>query len=405
MEFTITRDEFFKGLQRAQGVADTKGAIPILSNILIEVEKSGIWIYATDLKIGIKGFYAAEVKNKGKFTINARKIFDIVRELPEKDIHIRQESKVVSQQSAVEGEELSSEGQGPALSEVEGAEESIGLWINLSCGNYKTRLPGLPVDEFPAFPSYGEDYLVKFKPDRLREMVKKTIFSISADETRYTLNGTLLEVDSEVVKMVSTDGHRLSYIRSLDSEVKKQKAAEKKISVIMPQKTTAELLKLVEDGDEAVLFSMYENHVVFKKGDFILVSRVIDGQFPNYDAVIPQNNDKRIIINKELFIHALKRVSLLSDERSKMVKFKIEKNSMELISDTAGIGEAKETIDVKYDKEGLSVGLNAKYLIDVANAADSEEIFLDMKDSASPTLFMPSNDENYKCVVMPMRLQ
>ncbi len=388
MEFTITKNEFFKGLQRAQGVADTKGAIPILSNILIEAEKSGIWIYATDLKVGIKGFYSAEVKSKGKFTINAKKLFDIVRELPEKDIHIIQ-SMAGSQQPPAEGQE-------PPVQE---------LWINLSCGNYKTRLSGLPVDEFPAFPSYGEDYLVKFKPAKLREMIKKTIFSISADETRYTLNGTLLEVEGEVVKMVSTDGHRLSYIKSPDSEVKKQKAAEKKISVIMPQKTTAELLKLVEEGDDAVLFSMYENHVVFKKGDFILVSRVIDGQFPNYEAVIPQNNDKRIIINKELFIHALRRVSLLSDEKSKMVKFKIEKNGMELISDTVGIGEAKESIDVKYDNEGLSVGLNAKYLIEVANAVDSEDIFLDIKDSTSPTLFMPSNDENYKCVVMPMRLQ
>lgn len=389
MEFTITRDEFFKGLQRAQGVADTKGAIPILSNILIEAEKSGIWIYATDLKIGIKGFYSAEVKSKGKFTINAKKIFDIVRELPDKDISIVQ-PEAESPQPAAEGHE---------------PQELQGLWINLSCGNYKTRLSGLPVDGFPAFPSYDEDYLVKFKPDRLRDMVKKTIFSISADETRYALNGTLLEVEGEVVKMVSTDGHRLSYIKSPDSEVKKERVAEKKISVIMPQKTTTELIKLVEDGDDAVLFSMYENHVVFKRGDFILVARVIDGQFPNYEALIPQNNDKRVIINKEIFIHALKRVSLLSDERSKMVRFNIEKNSMELISDTAGIGEAKETMDVRYDNEWLSVGLNAKYLLDVANAVDSEEIFLDMKDSTSPTLFMPSNDENYKCVVMPMRLQ
>ncbi len=379
MEFSITKGEFFKGLQKSQGVADTKGAIPILSNILIEVVDSGIWIYATDLNIGIKGFYKASVKNKGKFTVNARKLFDIVRELPDADI-------TVSQKSGSKRKEL----------EAESAE----LWINLSCGNYKTRLSGLPVDEFPAFPSYGEDYLVKFEPSQLKDMVKKTIFSISSDETRYTLNGTLLEADENTIKMVSTDGHRLSYIKN-----ENPKTVEKKINVIIPQKTTSELLKLVEDGEEAVLFSIYENHVVFKKENFVLVSRVIDGQFPNYDVVLPKNNDKRVIVNKDVLIHALKRVSLLSDEKSKMVKFNIEKDNIELISDTAGIGEAKEKIDVKYDGEGLSIGLNARYLLDIMSAVDSDEIFFDIKDPVSPTLFMPMNNENYKCVIMPMRLQ
>lgn len=379
MEFSITKGEFFKGLQKSQGVADTKGAIPILSNILIEVVDSGIWIYATDLNIGIKGFYKASVKTKGKFTVNARKLFDIVRELPDADIN-------VSQKSGSKRKEL----------EAESAE----LWINLSCGNYKTRLSGLPVDEFPAFPSYGEDYLVKFEPSQLKDMVKKTIFSISSDETRYTLNGTLLEADENTIKMVSTDGHRLSYIKN-----ENPKTVEKKINVIIPQKTTSELLKLVEDGEEAVLFSIYENHVVFKKENFVLVSRVIDGQFPNYDVVLPKNNDKRVIVNKDVLIHALKRVSLLSDEKSKMVKFNIEKDNIELISDTAGIGEAKEKIDVKYDGEGLSIGLNARYLLDIMSAVDSDEIFFDIKDPVSPTLFMPLNNENYKCVIMPMRLQ
>ncbi|OGW03050.1 MAG: DNA polymerase III subunit beta [Nitrospinae bacterium RIFCSPLOWO2_01_FULL_39_10] len=379
MEFSITKGEFFKGLQKSQGVADTKGAIPILSNILIEVVDSGIWIYATDLNIGIKGFYKASVKTKGKFTINARKLFDIVRELPDADINVSQKS-------------------GSKRKEPE--PESAELWINLSCGNYKTRLSGLPVDEFPTFPSYGEDYLVKFEPSQLKDMVKKTIFSISSDETRYTLNGTLLEADENTIKMVSTDGHRLSYIKN-----ENPKTVEKKINVIIPQKTTSELLKLVEDGEEAVLFSIYENHVVFKKENFVLVSRVIDGQFPNYDVVLPKNNDKRVILNKDVLIHALKRVSLLSDEKSKMVKFNIEKDNIELISDTAGIGEAKEKIDVKYDGEGLSIGLNARYLLDIMSAVDSDEIFFDIKDPVSPTLFMPMNNENYKCVIMPMRLQ
>src|SRR3972149_9957113 len=381
MEFTITKGEFFKGLQKSQGVADTKGAIPILSNILIEVVDSGIWRYATDLNIGIKGFYKASVKAKGKFTVNARKLFDIVRELPDADINVSQKS-------------------GSKRKEPEPESESAELWINLSCGNYKTRLSGLPVDEFPAFPSYGEDYLVKFEPSQLKDMVKKTIFSISSDETRYTLNGTLLEAEGNTVKLVSTDGHRLSYIKNENPKI-----VEKKINVIIPQKTTSELLKLVEDDNEDVLFSIYENHAVFKKKNFVLVSRVIDGQFPNYEVVLPKNNDKRVILNKDVLIHALKRVSLLSDEKSKMVKFNIEKDNIELLSDTAGIGEAKEKVDVKYKGEGLSIGLNARYILDIMSAVDSNEIILDIKDSVSPTLFMQMNDENYKCVIMPMRLQ
>ncbi|HAP67401.1 MAG TPA: DNA polymerase III subunit beta [Nitrospinae bacterium] len=379
MEFTITKGEFFKGLQKSQGVADTKGAIPILSNILIEVVDSGIWIYATDLNIGIKGFYNASVKSKGRFTANARKLFDIVRELPDADINVNQKSGVKRK---------------------EHENEFADLWINLSCGNYKTRLSGLPVDEFPAFPSYGEDYLVKFEPSQLKDMVRKTIFSISSDETRYTLNGTLLEAEGNTVKLVSTDGHRLSYIKNENPKI-----VEKKINVIIPQKTTSELLKLVEDDNEDVLFSIYENHAVFKKKKFVLVSRVIDGQFPNYEVVLPKNNDKRVILNKDVLIHALKRVSLLSDEKSKMVKFNIEKDNIELLSDTAGIGEAKEKVDVKYKGEGLSIGLNARYILDIMSAVDSNEIILDIKDSVSPTLFMQMNDENYKCVIMPMRLQ
>jgi len=379
MEFTITKSEFFKGLQKSQGVADTKGAIPILSNILIEVVDSGIWIYATDLNIGIKGFYNASVKSKGRFTANARKLFDIVRELPDADINVNQKSGVKRK---------------------EHENEFADLWINLSCGNYKTRLSGLPVDEFPAFPSYGEDYLVKFEPSQLKDMVRKTIFSISSDETRYTLNGTLLEAEGNTVKLVSTDGHRLSYIKNENPKI-----VEKKINVIIPQKTTSELLKLVEDDNEDVLFSIYENHAVFKKKNFVLVSRVIDGQFPNYEVVLPKNNDKRVILNKDVLIHALKRVSLLSDEKSKMVKFNIEKDNIELLSDTAGIGEAKEKVDVKYKGEGLSIGLNARYILDIMSAVDSNEIILDIKDSVSPTLFMQMNDENYKCVIMPMRLQ
>jgi DNA polymerase-3 subunit beta len=396
MEFTIKRSEFFKGLQSAQGVADTKGAIPILSHILIEAiskDPSGIWIYATDLNVGIKGFYKASVKSGGRFTVNARKLFDIVRELSEEDVHI----------SEVQGLQYQDAGEQPGLHREAQAE---GLWLNLVCGNYNTRLSGLPFDEFPPFPSYGDDYLIKFDPLQLSDMVKKTIFSVSADETRYTLNGTLLEAEDDTIKMVSTDGHRLSYIKR-----KNQRKVDKKLSVIIPRKTTAELLKLAETwseqgkpDDEAVFFSMYENHMVFRKGNFVLVSRVIDGQFPGYDTVIPSNNDKRIIVNRELFIRALKRVSLLSDEKSKMVKCKIGKD-MELISDTAGIGEAKERIDIKYDGEEVIIGLNAKYLIDVLTAADSDEIFFDIKDPSSPTLFKPSNDDDYKCVIMPMRLQ
>lgn len=382
MEFSIAKGDFLRGLQKTQGVADTRGAIPILSNILIEADtsKKGIWIYATDLKIGIKGFYKAEVKGEGKFTINARKVFDIAKELPEEDILIKIEDRVGG-----------------------GGEEGVQLpemWVTLSCGNYKTRLSGLPVDEFPAFPSYGKSYLVKFEPLQLKEMIKKTLFSISSDETRYALNGTLLEAEGNIVKMVSTDGHRLSYIRR-----ENPKKVEKNLNVIIPQKTTVELLKLIEDGEGDVLFSIYENHVVFKKDDFILVSRVIDGQFPNYEAVIPKNNDRRVVIDKETFNHALKRVSLLSDEKSRMVKLKIEKNHMELISDTVGIGEAREGIDVNYKGDELNIGLNARYMLDVIATVDSDKVFLDLKDSISPSLLMPSNDENYKCVIMPMRLQ
>lgn len=373
MEFTITKKEFLKGLQKSQRIINKKEKIPILSNILIDVVSSGIWIYATDLDISIKGFYTASVKKQGRFTINAKKVFDVVKKLPNADISISQcETK---------------------------EREASELWINLSCGNYKIRLSGLLVDDFPAFPICNEDYLIKFESPQLKDMIRKTILSTDPDEIRSVFNGILLGAEGNIIKMVSTNGRVLSYIES-----ENLKAVKKMISIIIPQKTAFELLKLTEDGNEPFLFSIYENQVVFRKGNFVLISKVIDDKFPDYEAVMPKDNTKKMIVDKDILVYALKRISSLSNEKLKIVKFDIKKGSVELVLDTE-MGEAKEKIDVKYDGEEFTIGLNAKYILDILNAIDSDEIVFNMKGSTDPILLIIPYNENYKCVIMPRRLQ
>ncbi len=367
MEIRISRETILNGLQKVQGIVEAKGAMPILSHMLISTHKDGIIIKATDLEISTSGFYPANVIAEGSVSLNARKLFDIVRELPSLEVHLVKEEN---------------------------------SWVTLKCGKSKFRLPGLPAEDFPTFPEYSEEGLLEFECKSLREMIRKTFFALSPDETRQALNGLLLENENGKASMVGTDGHRLSMITR---PVAKAQSKEK-ISFVIPKTALSELLKLMEDDDSTFAFSAKDNQIAFIQGRQVIVSRKIDGKFPNYKQVIPADNNLQVKVKRDDLQHALKRVALLADEKSKMVRFDIQKGNLTLISDTTDLGAATEEVSVDYQGDEVSIGLNAKYILDVLNVIEDEDVVLNLKDQNSSCLITVPSDKDFLSIVMPMRL-
>ena len=369
MEVRIGRDTFLEGVQKVQGIVETKGAMPILSHLLIRAEKEGITIEATDLEIGTRDSYLANVIAEGSVTLHARKLFDIIKELPDLEIHMVKEDND---------------------------------WVTLKCGNSKFRLPGLPAVDFPTFPEYSQESLMEFSCGQLKEMIRKTFFSVSPDESRQALNGLLLENENGKANLVATDGHRLAFITRPLS--KSSLPEGEKLSILLPKKAIAELMKLMEDDDSTFSFSTQGNHLAFIQGSQVIVSRKIDGKFPNYRQVIPPDNNLKIKIDREILSHALRRVSLLADEKSKMVRFDIQKGNLTLISDNSDFGAAREEFPIAYEGENVSIGLNAKYVLDILNAMEDQEVILNLKDQNHSCMITVENDSDYLGIVMPMRI-
>ena len=368
MELRINRENLFAGVQRVQGIVEVKGAMPILSYLLITTDNEGIFIQATDLEIGIKAYYLANVTTQGQVALNARKIYDIIRELPDgKEIHlIREEND----------------------------------WVTLKCEKSVFRLPGLPAADFPILPEYSEESVIEFQGAFLKEMIRKTAFAVSPDETRKGISGLLLEMDDGKATMVGTDGHRLAYITRplLKSSI------SEKTPFILPKKTLAELVKFTNDDDSTYYFSVKQNHFAFIHDKQVIVSRAIDGKFPSYQQVIPTDNNIKVVVNKDNLLHALRRVSLLADEQSKMVRFEIKKGNLALISDTTELGAANEELAIDYSGEEMSIGLNAKYVLETLGVIDEEEVVLSLKDKDHSCLIKVEKDKDFISLVMPMRL-
>lgn len=366
MEVRINREKLLEGVQKVQGIVEVKSAMPILSYFLLTAEKDGIYVQATDLEIGTRGFYEANVSTPGQVALNARKLHDILRELPNEEVHLaRQENH----------------------------------WITLKCGKSVFRLPGMPAEDYPPFPDFSDEAILQFKGKELKEMIRKTFFSVSTDETRKGISGLLMEKDGGAVTLVGTDGHRLACIKRPSSQ-----KSEGKMDFLLPRKALTEILKFVEKDDDDYTFSARENHLAFIHGKQVLVSRAVDGKFPNYRQVIPKDNPIKVNINRELFLHALKRVALLADEQSKMVRFEIAKGNLTLVSDNTELGTAKEEITIDYNGEEVQIGLNARYVLDILGVVDQGEVVLNLKDKDHSCLITVDEDPEYLSLVMPMRL-
>jgi DNA polymerase-3 subunit beta len=366
MEFTISRDEFFKALQHAQGVVSSKGPMPILANALIEAEGSGITIFATNLDIGLRGAYEAKVASSGKVSVQAKKLHDIVRELPSGEILVK----------------VDDDGR-----------------CRMTSGKSKFNLPTISPEEFPSFPEYDKSKLIGMDAKMLADMIRKTSFAISQDETRMTLNGALFEVSKTKVRMVATDGHRLAYV-----EREGAFGVSDDLKVIIARKAIAELSRLIGEADESLKFCMQDNHIIFVSDSLVLAIRLIEGAYPNYEQVIPKSFDREATINVSDFGHCLRRVATLADEKSHMIRLSFSSNKLELISEGGELGEAKDEMAVEFTGDDVTIGLNVEYVLNVLGILDDDDVIFHMQDQLSPVMAQPPDDTGLIFIIMPMRL-
>jgi DNA polymerase-3 subunit beta len=371
MKLTIKKEEILKGLQRIQGVVEKKNTMPILSNMLFTAEGNSVEIVATDLEIGLRGQYAAEVSKAGAVTVSAKKMYEIVRELPAEDIQIKVEDN---------------------------------NWVKIVSGHSQFKLVGMPKDEYPSLPDVAEEGMIVIEGNTLRDMIKKTLYAVGENDARYVLNGLFVHMTQTKgglnIRMVGTDGHRLSMIdRVIDAKHKEE-------SIIIPKKAMLELRRLLEeDAPKTELrIGFSKNHALFKRDGLVMVSKLIDGNYPNYLQVVPAKSTKKVSVPKEEFSHAVKRVSILSKEKTNAVKLQLEKGLLVLSTNNPDVGEASEELAVDYKGEGITIGFNSRYLMDVLASMDRQSITLELNDALSPCLISEEGDELYKCVVMPMRV-
>jgi len=369
MLFTIGKNQIQRELHLIQGVIEKKNTIPILSNLLIETEADHIKMVATDLEVGLRCKSEATVNKEGAVTISAKKLYEIVRALPESDIKF---------------------------------EKIDNNWISIECERSQFKIVGLPKEDFPSLPEFDFAEGIPISADLLKEMIHKTSFAISEEDTRYALNGALFIIKGKQMCMVATDAHRLALFKT---EVEK-KLSDDEIRVIIPKKTVQQIKSIIDNGEKEVIFGRSENHVFFKIEDKILVSRIIEGQFPNYEKVIPVDSDKEVIFPTKDFTDAIKRVALLSDERSRAIKFYINPGKVEIRSSNPELGEACELLYVPYQGEKVNIGFNAQYIIDFLNVVEDKEIKFEMKDETSQGLLTLTEKHPYEYtyVIMPMRI-
>ncbi len=372
MELTVRKSDLLPELQLFQGIVERKNTIPILANVLIEANGDGtMQLLATDLEVGLRGRCPASVVKGGALTIPAKKLYEIVRALPDTEIHIK-----------------------------EGAKGSV----KVSADRFDSRMQTLPREDFPTLPEPTKELpAVTLPRSGFKEMVGKTQFAITGEDTRYFLNGALFVLEPDKMNLVATDGHRLALVSTVR---KKAKGEPDELQAILPKKTLWELARLLVDGEDDLRYTVGENHLFFDVDGRQLISRVIDAQFPAYERVIPKSNNRKIEFERDRLTSAIKRVALLSSDRSRAVKFSIGKEKIDITSSSPEVGEATETLPIQSDGDEVEICFNAQYVLDFLGVADSENVELDLKDDVSQAIMRPVGAEGceYTYVIMPMRV-
>ena len=370
MELVVRKTDLLKELQLFQGIVERKNTIPILANVLLEAKGDELRLAATDLEVGLRSKCAAAVSKAGSLTLPAKKFYEIVKELPETDIRIE--------------------------------EDKTGA-VKVAADRYESKMQTLPREDFPTLPEMAVGESAQIGRALLREMVAKTQFAITGEDTRYFLNGALFVLRADGMLLVATDGHRLALV-SAPRDGDGKKAEESR--TILPKKTLLELGRLLAEGEGDISFAKSENHIFFQVDGRLLVSRMIDGQFPAYERVIPKGNDKHIEFERDRLTNAVKRVALMSNERSRAVKIQIDTGKVDVTSSSPDIGEAQETLLVDYSGSPMQICFNAQYILDFLAAVATDVVSLELKDEVSQAVMKPVGAEgyDYTYVIMPMRV-
>ena len=371
MEIKVDRDEFFKTVSRAQSVIEKRSNMPILSMILLSAVDSSITISATDLEISFQQRLPAEVTATGSITIPGRKLFEILKESKSLQIYIK---------------------------------EKENNWVFISDDETRYNLACLPAEEYPIFVEPEDVITVGMDGDILREMISKTIYSVTMEEAGFKLSGVFTEKVAQsgktFLRMVSTDGHRLSMI---EKEMKDIEQIKLEGGVMIPKKGMSELQKFASEGGP-VLIGFKQNNCVVKKDDCILVIRLLESKFPDYNAVIPQKATIQVKIKKDILLDGMKKMVILSSESYRGVKISLRENNMELVSINPDLGDAQENLTIEYKNDPLEAGFNARYFIDVLQVMESDVVALGFVDNSSPCLISGEADQGFLALVMPMRL-
>jgi DNA polymerase-3 subunit beta len=369
MEILVRRNDLVKELHLVQGIVERKNSIPILSNVLAEARSGELRISATDLDVSVRCGCAAQVLAEGAVTLQAKKLYEIVRSLPESDVSLK-----------VEKDE----------------------WARIKCERIEFRMAGLPREDFPSLPDGRGGRAIEIPTSILRALAQRTAFAITAEDARYYLAGALLVLDKDGAAMVATDGHRLAW-----AQRKASLKVPDGLRVLVPRKAIIELVRLMEEtgGEEAVTFQQGDGHLIFSAGGRTLASKMVEAQFPAFEKVIAISGDKKISVGREVLQNAIRRVSILSSERGRAVRVNLEAGRLELSASSPELGEAKESLPVDYSGAGVEIGFNAQYLLEFLSVVGTDEVSLELKDAESQGLLRPvgENGGDYRYVVMPMR--
>jgi len=371
MEIRIDRDDLFKATSKVQSIIEKRSNMPILSTVLLSTVDSDIYLSATDLEISLQQKLSAEVINAGSVTISGRKLFEIVKESKEQKIYIK---------------------------------EKENNWIFISDDKARYNLACLPSDEYPVFMEPEDITTIEIDGETLAEMINKTIYAVTLEEAGFKLSGIFTEkvaMKGEVfLRMVSTDGHRLSMI---DKEIKDVENLKFESGIMIPKKGMAELNKLASEGG-LIHLGFKQNNCVAKKDNDLIIIRLLESKFPDYNAVIPQKIQHNIKIKKDFLLNGMKKMIILSDESYKGVKITLEGNNMELVSINPDLGDALENLEVTYEGERIEMGFNARYFIDILQAMDSDTVELGFINDSSPCLITGNDDKGFLGLIMPMRI-
>ena len=369
MKFTVSRDELADKLQTVLSVVSTRTTLPILGNILIKAEGEKLEIAATDLDLSVTCSVAAKVSKGGVTTVPGRTFSDMVRELPEEDVVVSVSNNRME--------------------------------IKTGRGTYK--ISGMPAEEFPKLPTISPAGEIQIPGDQLKSMVRRTAYAVSVDPTRPALNGILWQENGKQMHMVATDGHRLARVT-----VPENRLAGHKGDLIIPPKALALVIKILGDLTDGVGIALGEKNILFRVGDTVVTTRLIEGPYPNYEQVIPTSNDKRMIVDAATLMAGVRRVAVLSNSLTHQVKFSLSNDKLELSAANQDIGgEAKESLPCQYQGEDLEIGYNANYVLDMLKNYEEGDVVFELATSVSAGIVRAAKetkDDDYLCLIMPLRL-